>query len=89
MQITTKIPMPEMIEVESSNLRAFGYDPDTKDLFIAFKTKAVYTYEKVEQKVFDEIKKAHDDGESVGRKFIALVRSQNYAFNHVGQVVEE
>ena len=76
--------LPEMLFVKSSNLEAFGYDEDTKDLYVIFKSNAVYAYEGVEKDVVQGLANAVVKEESVGKFFIAAVRSQGYPFRHVG-----
>lgn len=39
--------MIPLVPVDSSNVAAIGYDPETKDLFVKFKSGITYLYKKV------------------------------------------
>lgn len=36
--------MPDMVPVDSSNLASVGYDPDSRDLHVRFKSGATHRY---------------------------------------------
>lgn len=59
----------------SSNIRGFGYDPDTKELTIQFHRSRSYTYSGVGKAMWIELK----DADSVG-KFFALRIKDVYPF---------
>ena len=46
--------MPEMHDVDSSNVEAIGYDTETRELHVRFITSGTYVYFDVEEWVFDE-----------------------------------
>jgi hypothetical protein len=54
--------MGQLIEVDSSMVRAVKYDADKEELEVWFNTGGVYVYEEVPQEVFDELLKADSKG---------------------------
>lgn len=70
------------ISVESSNVRAVGYDSPTKVLEIEFTSGSVYRYEGVMVPVWREFVRRKQSGESIGRYFNANVKGI-YAFHKV------
>ena len=62
----------EMIPVISSNLDAVGYNKQTETLYIRFKSKKVYSYERVPEYTFTELVEA----ESVGKFFNQFIKNQ-------------
>ena len=66
--------------VESSNLAAVGYDPETTTLEIQFKKGPVYQYYKVPPEVYEEFM----ESESVGEAFSQLIKSGGYKYERVG-----
>ena len=55
--------MPEMLLVDSSNVEAIGYDPDTQELHVRFvKSGETYVYYGVEEWVFQEFMQADSKG---------------------------
>jgi len=65
----------EMIEVSSSQLKAIGYDPETRKAVIEFQpnrqgASSVYEYDDVAQEEVDAIINA----ESPGRQFAATLK---------------
>ena len=55
--------MPEMHYVDSSNIEAIGYDPDTQQLHVRFvKSGETYVYYDVEEWVFQEFMQADSKG---------------------------
>lgn len=59
MDVAKRIPMEE---VESSNLKAIGYDPERSILAIAFKSGAIFHYATVDQALFFEFYNALSKG---------------------------
>ena len=55
--------MPEMHYVDSSNVEAIGYEPDTQELHVQFITSGTYVYFDVEDWVFDEFMQADSKGQ--------------------------
>jgi len=53
---------PEMIAVESSNLQAIGYDPDTSELYVDFLSGSRYKYLDVPEDVFEAFQVADSKG---------------------------
>ena len=51
-----------MVPVESSNLRAVGYDASSNTLFIEFRNNRLYAYESVPQMVHAELMLAPSKG---------------------------
>jgi KTSC domain-containing protein len=52
----------EMIPVSSSNIASIGYDPERKELEVAFKGGATYRYHGVEEDTFLGLKNAKSAG---------------------------
>lgn len=73
-------PSIEMIDVESSNINAVGYDPDSRTLAIRFwkgrgDSKTIgdtYHYPGVPQDIYDALK----DADSVGKYFHRHIRNE-------------
>ena len=55
--------MPEMHYVDSSNVEAIGYDPETRELHVQFINSGNYAYLDVEEWVFNEFLQAGSKGE--------------------------
>ena len=61
-------PVPEMHYVDSSNVEAIGYDPDTQELHVRFlKSGETYVYYNVEEWVFAELMQADSKGQYLNR----------------------
>ncbi len=58
---------PANVPVESSNIKAIGYQPSTKKLFVRFKNNTLYEYADVPQSTFDELSDAHSKGQYFSR----------------------
>jgi hypothetical protein len=55
--------MPEMHFVDSSNIEAIGFDPDTQELHVRFlKSGETYVYYGVDEWVFQEFMQADSKG---------------------------
>ena len=67
------------ISVESSNLSAVGYDPDTQELQVQFKNGGIYSYEGVPHQTHADLVSA----ESIGSAFHKLIKSGPYPFKKV------
>lgn len=61
-----------LVQVQSSNIQAVGYDRETEEMKVVFHTGAEYTYADVPEEVFDGLIKAP----SVGSYFYAYVRDK-------------
>ena len=57
MQINIK-----MIEVESSNIKAIGYDKPTRALYVKFLNDTNYVYANVDENIYNELMKAESHG---------------------------
>jgi hypothetical protein len=55
-----------MRQVESSNVRAYGYDAASSTLVVVFKDSARYHYEKVPPELVQKLDQCADAGGSVG-----------------------
>ena len=62
--------MSDMIEVESSNIAAVGYDEEVKKLLVRFKSGHEYAYDDVPESTFEAFLAAP----SKGQFFAAAVR---------------
>ena len=57
-------PMPEMHYVDSSNIEAIGYAPDSQELHVRFvKSGETYVYYGVDEWVFQELLQADSKGQ--------------------------
>lgn len=54
---------PEMLPTNSSNVDAIGYDADTNELHVKFRSGGHYIYSAVPPEIFDEAKSS----DSIGR----------------------
>jgi KTSC domain len=77
-QAGSEIPEPKMtsqetrstmirVQVQSSNIRAVGHDPQTLTLEIEFQNGNVYQYFDVPRAIHEELMKAPSHGEFVNR----------------------
>ena len=57
-----------LIEVESSNVQAIGYDAHTKCLFVQFKKSGLYQYENVPEAVYHSFLAAPSKGQFVWQR---------------------
>ena len=60
--------MPEMHEVDSSNVEAIGHESDSNELYVRFKNYRTYVYYDVEEWVFDEFMNAGSKGEYLNQR---------------------
>jgi len=63
--------MPTMHEVESSTMRAIGYDEDRSELYIEFTSGELYAYSLVPRRIFREL----FDADSKGQYFNRSIRN--------------
>ncbi len=66
----------EMIQVESSNIAAVGYNEETKELHIEFNSGKTYSYQDVPKEIAVNLVKA----DSVGKYFHAHIRNAGYEY---------
>lgn len=66
----------EMKPVKSSNIRAIGFDPETKTLHVAFLNGTQYTYEGVDAEKHAALMSA----DSVGSHFNAHIKGGGHKF---------
>lgn len=64
--------MTDMVPVNSANLKAVGYDAETKSLFVEFVNGGTAVFSNVPENVKEQITSA----ESPGRTFNQLVRDR-------------
>lgn len=62
----------DLVPVESSNLKAVGYDPATGTLYVSFRSGHLYRYEGVPLKVYQDLL----TGDSPGAYFAGLIRNK-------------
>jgi hypothetical protein len=62
----------DMIEVESTNLKTYGYDPEAKLLRLQFlkNSNIMYEYANVPQDIVDGLAKAESKGSYVARYIV-------------------
>ena len=68
--------MPEMHYVDSSNVEAIGYDPDTQELYVQFIKSGGYVYLDVEEWVFDEFLQAESKGQYLNQNIKGVYNYQ-------------
>lgn len=68
-----------MVSVESSNIKAVGYDPEREVLQIDFLSGGSYRYSNVPQAIYDEILEA----QTVGRYFATRIKGL-YDYERIG-----
>ena len=70
----------ERVNVDSSLLKALGYDAGTSTLEVEFHNGSVYMYDGVPEGVYSEVMGA----ESVGKAFTRLIKSEGaYPYKRV------
>ena len=72
-----------MSPVESSQLKSAGYDQDSDDLYIEFKTGVVYRYSEVPPEVFEKLTLSS----SAGSYFAANIKG-NYEYKKLDLLVD-
>ena len=61
--------MPDMHYVDSSNIEAIGYDPESRELHVRFlRSGDTYVYSDVEEGVFEELMQADSKGSYLNRR---------------------
>jgi hypothetical protein len=71
--------LPRMTPTQSSNVADIGYDREARQMFITFKSGAVYQYFEVPKNVYNDLMYVVDSGGSVGARFWDLVRIRGSA----------
>lgn len=62
----------ELTAIESSNIKAVGYNDDEQELHVQFNSGKTYSYAEVPQQVYDDFMAA----ESKGKFFFASIKSK-------------
>ena len=70
---------PELIEVESSNVQAIGYDAQTERLFVQFKKSGLYQYDDVPDAVYHSFLTAPSMG-----SFVWLELRGRFSYTRIG-----
>ncbi len=68
----------DMIQVDSSNIAAIGYDNDSETLQIEFNNGTTYQYFDIPEQVFERLR----DADSVGGYLAAQIKG-NYRYSKV------
>ena len=68
-----------LVEVESSNVRAIGYDADTKRLFVQFKKSGLYQYDNVPEVFHQSFLAAPSKG-----RFVWQQLRGHYSYTKIG-----
>lgn len=71
--------MVDMIAVDSSMIRAVGYDEETRCLYVEFNNRDMYKYSEVELRIFNSMMTA----ESIGKYFDANIKKKDYKFTKI------
>ena len=61
--------MPQMIDVNSSNVAQIGYDENEQTVYIRYNNGTLYIYKEVPQHEFDGLKNAPSVGSYLHRNF--------------------
>lgn len=69
----------QMIDVQSGNLKAIGYDEGREVLYVSFVSGPTYRYKCVPKSVYNDLLAAHNEHKSVGSLFMGVV---NGKFEH-------
>ncbi|BAP77396.1 imidazoleglycerol-phosphate synthase [Pseudomonas sp. MT-1] len=67
------------VAVNSSSLRALGYDPDEQALEVEFHNGSLYRYEQVPADVVQALLEA----DSLGRYFNQVFKAQHYRYRRI------
>lgn len=54
--------LPEMKNVDSSNIAAIGYDDESSELFVQYKNGMTYKYKEVPAKIYESLLSAESKG---------------------------
>lgn len=73
----------ELKEVESSNLRAIGYDPATRVLHVRFKNGSLYEYTNVPQTIFEGLSQAQSKGAFLNQN---VVKNKEFGYRKLEPV---
>ncbi len=60
--------MVDMQDVESSNVAAIGYDPETQELSVSFTKSGTYVYHDVGRDTYDELMQAESKGKYLNQR---------------------
>ncbi len=63
----------QLMRVNSTNINAIGYDPDSCELQIQFKNGTVYSYQNIAPDVYDGLLNG-----DTGRYFASIIKPQRY-----------
>jgi hypothetical protein len=66
----------ELVPVQSTNLSAIGYEPDTMLMQIQFKNGSLYAYQNVEPDTYQTLVTSPDPG----RYFAEIIKPQRYKY---------
>lgn len=87
----SRLPIPEFIDVASTQILAIGYTPETRQLFIVFKPKgSVYRYFGFPEHEFDAFKGAKSIGTFFGERVKGKDKAKPlYKFERIATGKEE
>ena len=68
-----------LVEVQSSNVQAIGYDADTKRLFVQFKKSGLYQYDNVPEVIHQSFLAAPSKGQFVWQQLRG-----HYSYTKIG-----
>ena len=74
---------PPMTPVTSSNLAAIGYDTNTRQLYVRFKSSGLYVYDDVPELEHEYLMCVEEAGESVGRAFNERIKKGGYNYKRI------
>ena len=74
--VITRVEVSELVEPESSNIVAIGYDDDSQKAFVAFKNGTLYQYLDVKRELFDDLR----DAKSVGKHLQGVFLKEGFSY---------
>ena len=78
--MSSKAPSIALCDCESSQIKGYGYDPDSKTLAVKFKSGGLYHYNNVPAETYEAMKGA----KSVG-SFLGSAIKGTYGFTNMGE----
>jgi hypothetical protein len=66
----------ELVPIQSTNLRAIGYEPDTMLMQIQFSNGSLYSYQNVEPETYQALVTSPDPG----KFFAEIIKPQRYKY---------
>lgn len=68
----------ELMRVQSTNIHAVGYEPDSAEMQIQFTNGMVYAYQNIEPSTYEAM-----IGGDIGSYFASIIKPQRYRYVYV------